>query len=75
MKVTINTTEPQKRDVDWSKPMVVVSETGTYIITTGVYNEYDFEGINTRTGTVGYWLKSAYTPCTTPVTITFENEL
>lgn len=75
MKVTINTTAPQSREVDWSKPMVVESESGNCIITTGVQDAERFQGMSIRLCQFGFWLKSSYYPCTTPVTITFENEL
>lgn len=75
MKVTINTTEPQSREVDWSKPMLVTN--GNQIIqTTGIHAGAYFEGIRQSDGLYSNsWYKSDFTPCTTPVTITFENEL
>lgn len=74
MKVTINTTETQSREIDWSKPMLVTNG-DAYLLTLGVHNTDKFEGIRIRSMTRDWFYKYAFTPCTTPVTITFENEL
>lgn len=77
MKVKINTTEPQSREIDWSKPMVVqYIEDGRLVLTDGTHGGNEFAGM--QIGKNEYrtdWLKQLFTPCTTPVTITFENEL
>ena len=75
MKVTINTTELQSREIDWDIPMIV--NNGKYfVLTTGVHQDDTFCGFNLeRKEYVAMFMKSAFTPCTTPVTITFENEL
>lgn len=75
MKVTINTTAPQSRDIDWSKPMVVKSN-GITVLTTGRHKSTYFEGVRLETGEYRTtWSKSIFIPCTTPITVTFENEL
>jgi hypothetical protein len=75
MKVTINTTEPKSREIDWSKPMVVISKSGYYVITNGIHDSATFEGMDLHDCSLGKWSKRNFTPCTSPVTITFENEL
>lgn len=75
MKVTINTTAPQSREIDWSKPMVVTNG-DVYVITDGKDSGGCFSGV--RLGTAFHyngWVKAHFTPCTTPITVTFENEL
>lgn len=75
MKVTINTTAPQSREIDWSKPMVVTNGE-IFVLTTGANTCVLFSGIDLSNGSDSdRWSKRAFTPCTTPVTITFENEL
>ena len=74
MKVTINTTEPQSREIDWSKKMIV-TDGDRYVRTTGEHTDGTFDGMDVITGTYTSWTKHNFTPCTTPVTITFENEL
>lgn len=75
MKVTINTTAPQSRGVDWSKPMVVTDGV-EYIQTTGMHTGKCFEGMDIHNSYFStQWSKSDFTPCTTPITVTFENEL
>jgi len=74
MKVTIKTTEPQSREVDWSKPMVV-TDGKDYIRTTGCHTESGFYGTDLQTGEPTLRFKNKFTPCTTPITVTFENEL
>lgn len=75
MKVTINTTAPQSREIDWSKPMVVLN--GVQCIqTTGEHTGKVFAGMDIYNSRFSYhWIKSNFTPCTTPITVTFENEL
>lgn len=76
MKVTINTTAPQSREIDWSKPMVVTDGKEYTVLTDGRHLDILFSGmdvVNQRYS--DRWNKKAFTPCTTPVTITFENEL
>ena len=75
MKVTIKTTEQQSREIDWSKPMVVTNSE-IFILTAGEDTNILFSGTDLFSGCYSNrWNKSAFTPCTTPVTITFENEL
>lgn len=75
MKVTINTTTPQSREIDWSKPMVVTNGE-IFVLTTGDDTNIFFSGTDLSNGSYSdRWNKRAFTPCTTPVTITFENEL
>lgn len=78
MKVTIKTTEPQSMEIDWSKPMIVKNNHNgeIYVRTTGKHKGLYFEGINIVTGEcLNNRFKRNFTPCTLPVTITFENEL
>jgi len=76
MKVTINTTEPQSREIDWSKKMVLSHKLyEMVVVSTGKDKPEYFEGFRFATQTVSYFVKSDFTPCATPVTITFENEL
>lgn len=75
MKVTIQTTAPQSRKIDWSKPMVV-TDGKIYVRTNGEYSLKCFAG--TCLSSFGYfslWAKELFTPCTVPITVTFENEL
>jgi len=75
MKVTINTTAPQSREIDWSKPMVVQSGS-IYVLTNGYHAADRFSGVNINTGEYcTAWAKGIFNPCTTPITVTFENEL
>lgn len=81
MKTTIvkGGSQPQK-EIDWSKPQVVISKTGTILITDGDHIDEHFWG----TVLFGYaikagkstdnWLKTDFTPLTEPITITFEND-
>lgn len=75
MKVTINTTGPQSREIDWSKKMAVSN--GDYIVlTTGEHDGMFFSGMQVGKNIYStMWNKNAFTPCTTPITVTFENEL
>lgn len=75
MKVTIKTTEPKSREVDWSKPMLVTNSE-IFILTSGEDTNILFSGTDLSTGCYSNrWDKSHFNPCTSPVTITFENEL
>lgn len=76
MKVTIKTTEPQSREIDWSNKMIV-TDGEVYVQTTGGHDGgMCFTGFNIIDSIFSLsWNKSLFTPCTTPVTITFENEL
>jgi len=76
MKVTIQTTAPQEREIDWSKKMIV-TDGEVYVQTTGAHDGgMCFTGFNISDSIwSSSWNKSVFTPCTTPITVTFENEL
>lgn len=75
MKVTINTTAPKEREIDWSIPMIVANS-HHHVLTDGIHENHVFGGMSVGLKIYANdWLKSAFTPCTTPITVTFENEL
>lgn len=78
MKTTIvkGGSRPTK-EIDWSKPMIVIAKTGAILLTTGKHSKDNFSGIPITEEDIHIWDlydKSAFTPLTEPITITFENE-
>ena len=71
--------KPEKT-IDWSNPMVVKSESGTLVLTTGEHSDTSFTGqvINSDRHPIGEynssWNKDSFTPIEEPITITFTND-
>lgn len=85
MKTTIVTGASQPtKEIDWSKPEVL-SYTDNFgrqhiVLSTGCHNNVKFEGVCLvssihKIGCItSGWVKKLFTPLTSPITITFEND-
>jgi len=82
IKTTLVPPPNKAKEIDWSNRQIVhkVNNPDLVILTTRKHSEKTFEGIvlTNETYAVGFlksdWFKENFTPITTPITITFENE-
>lgn len=81
MKTTVVNQETKQKEHDWSKPCLYRHENSSSIVlSNGEHDKTLFSGVvlTSAIHEVGYidnkWVKSLFTPITTPVTILFEPE-
>lgn len=85
IKSTLVTPPNKAKEIDWDTPRIVqctVTGIKTILATTGDHTDKGFSGVvlySDRTEHLkdtfwGKWDKESFTPITTPITITFENE-
>lgn len=80
MKATVVVNNQTVKTIDWGKRQIVKSEEGSIILTTGKHTDNLFAGtvLGASMNAIGVYgedfYKSQFTPCTSPITITFEND-
>lgn len=81
IKSTLVTPPNKAKEIDWGKKQIVIDKAGVTVIkTSGKHDGSTFSGallysdMHPSDSSDFNWRKESFTPITTPITITFENE-